>query len=146
MTDVSAAWIDTVAKDLHQLRFVCEAPSSKMGRPMLIQGNEFPDIWHGVEYLTSLVLEKSPSSDLASLKAVIDQLQGLIISLQSFGTVVTECETTLATHSERFKFIHPMLMLINQLGPQVASLLTRCETLEHQLQTIESAVPHTNPP
>jgi len=31
-----------------------------MGRYMLIQGQEFPDIWCGIEFLTTLVLESPP--------------------------------------------------------------------------------------
>jgi hypothetical protein len=57
---------------------------------MLIQGQEFPDIWCGIEYLTSLVLEKSPISDFSDLRAIIEQLQASISSLQPLAVAVAE--------------------------------------------------------
>jgi hypothetical protein len=65
--DVTTARMDTIADDLHQLRIFCESLSSKMGRSMLIQGQEFPDIWCGIEFLTTLVIDKSPAAGVSEL-------------------------------------------------------------------------------
>jgi hypothetical protein len=141
--DLSAGRMDAIAEDLHQLKSFSDEISSKLGRSMLIQGQEFPDIWCGIDYLTSLVLDKAPGPALAELQGIINELQASISGLQTLGTLVSGCESTLYKHSERFKFIHPILLTVQQLGPQVASLSTRCEALENKFQGRHVNAPKT---
>ena len=84
--------MDTFADDLHQLRSYCEDLSSKMGRSMLIQGQEFPDIWCGIDFLTTLVLDKTPSAGLAELRNIIAELQSSISDTNSLASHVAKYE------------------------------------------------------
>ena len=107
--DVTTARMNTISDDLHQLRVFCEDLSSKMGHSMLIQGQEFPDIWCGIEFLTTLVLEKSPSTSVAELRNIINDLQTSIAEMNSLASTVVTCESAIETHEGRFKFLHPIL-------------------------------------
>jgi len=119
-----------ISDDLHQLRIFCEDLSSKMGRYMLIQGQEFPDIWCGIEFLTTLVLEKSPSTSVAELRNIINELQTSIAEMNSLASTVAIRESAIETHEGRFKFLHPILQAAHRCVSQLPILTNRLDALE----------------
>jgi hypothetical protein len=128
--DVTAARMDMISEDLHQLRAFCEDLSSKMGRSMLIQDQEFPDIWCGIEFLTTWVLEKSPSTGVTELRNIINDLQTSIAEMNSLASTVATCESAIETHEGRFKFLHPILQAAHRCVSQLPLLSNRLDALE----------------
>jgi hypothetical protein len=144
--DVATARMDTFADDLHQLRSYCEDLSSKMGRSMLIQGQEFPDIWCGIDFLTTLVLDKTPSAGLAELRNIIAELQSSISDTNSLASHVAKCEAELEIHEGRFKFLQPILQAAHKCGTQLPVVITRLDALEDAFNRgRQASSPHVLP-
>jgi hypothetical protein len=137
--DISTARMDIIADDFHQLRLFCQNLASQMGRSMLIQGQEFPDIWCGIDYLTTLVIDKSPSAGLADLRSIIGELQASISDMTSLSATVAKCEADILHHAGRFQFIKPILLSANTLAAQLPVLTSRLDVLEANVRRVQPA-------
>jgi hypothetical protein len=146
--DVTTARVDTITDDLHQLRVCSQDLASQMGRPMIIQGQEFPDIWCGIEYLTTLFLDTSPSAGLSDLRNIIGELQTSISEMTALFATVSQCEAAISHHDERFQFIKPILLSVNNLITQFPAFIARLEAVEAGLRRGGLTAPQatTSPP
>jgi hypothetical protein len=135
--DALALRADTIEGDLHKLKQLCDTLQLSIGRSSPLEGNDFPDLWSALEFLSNGA--NSPSEDLSSLKEMISALQSNIDKVAPLPDVcgalhkrVAETEKLLATHDLRFNTIHPILL-------SVKDLKTRFTTVEQRLSTIHVA-------
>ena len=126
--------IDLVQDDLSLLQSVCERLRCDIGKPVLIQGTDFPDIWCALEFIGSILLEKY---DLPRMNRQLEDVSATLAGVQlrfndavKMMEQVEELQSMVHQHQDRFDAIRPLLLQIKDLNGKyqvIADQLARSE-------------------
>lgn len=121
-----------VEEDLYQLKACCEGHSIKLGRPVMIQGTDFPDVWCALEFLSN---QEHSTSQISSqeLQNFVDQLRIIQGVCDQFGPLVEtlkQLEMICATHESRLALIRPMLLSVKQMDTELKDTVCRLDEIQ----------------
>jgi len=136
--------LSTVEEDLHQLKAVCDIISGNVGRPVSLQGMDFPDLWCAIEFIGSSMPGIHTSAEMIGIKSKLNQLEELVNRVQPVlakqiqensaalpGVIksVESVEQLLSRHEARFTLIQPILLNVQTLMKDVADLSNKLSQL-----------------
>lgn len=143
--DIVVNRVGRMEDDIHKIRGYCEGLNSKLGRPICIQGTEFPDIRCAIEFLASAIAESNGldaiSLDLPALAKQVGELYDSVQVVTLLKEQFTRIEQDIAKYDGRFTFIQPILLSVSDLSNQVHSALARIMTLKLCPQVMRQNLP-----
>jgi hypothetical protein len=118
--DILTLRLETVEGDLQKLKHYCEALEFAIGRPLSIHGDEFPDLWSGLEFLAAGT-GFSPgqlvnlNQGLSAIQVDVGRLSALFPKVAGIDTRLNDVKTLCDTYDARFTRIHSILVSVKDL-------------------------------
>jgi hypothetical protein len=141
--DTLADKVSVIEDDLHALKQAGETFISRLGKPAMIMGIDFPDVWCAIDHLSTVVQEKLDASNIPSgfqdLLDVITRVQQQCLAVQDLPALFRQLQEKIHKHESRFEFIQPILLSSHNAVQTVGNLSAQISAWEQRLSVIETA-------
>jgi hypothetical protein len=121
--------LNTTQEDLHVLKKSCESLNLAVGKPIQLQGMDFPDIWTAIKYLGTLQANAADSSTitehLSNLERISEQVPNIWDEISVLQGELLSVQDTLDKFKARFRIISPLLQSIKTIQGTLNTLVEK---------------------
>ena len=142
--------LEVVNDDLQTLGRACETLRNMVGRPVALQGHEFPDIWCALDFLGTTMQERHEETsgvnprELEVLRDQITDMDRLVAEVQTLSPAVDAAQQTLEMHGRRFDIIKSVFQETKTVTEAIRKM--DLGAYNRRLSQLERAARTTTPP
>jgi hypothetical protein len=141
--DILSNNVGSMEEDLHKIRSYCEGLNSNLGRPICIQGAEFPDIWCAIDFMASIIVDThgGMAYDIPTLIRQVEELNDSLKIIGKLQMQLNKIDHEMIEYDGRFTFIQPILLSVSDIVKQLKAAFTQITALESHPQLGQRTAP-----